>query len=43
VHIKKVGREEKTAFVIWSFPAWFRKEERPVNLFSHLLIIGRKS
>ena len=43
VHIKKVGRMEKTAFVIWSLPAWFRKEERLVNLFSHLLIIGRKS
>jgi hypothetical protein len=35
VPMKKVGREEKTKFTIYSFPAWVRKREVLVNLFSH--------
>ena len=43
VHMEKVGREEKTALVIWSLPAWLRKGDRPIRRFSHLLSKGRKS
>jgi len=41
--MKKVEREEKTEFTICSFPAWERNREVLINLFSHLLIRGRKS
>jgi len=41
--MKKVGRAESTALLIWSLPTWLRREEIPPNLLSHLLTRGKKS
>ena len=43
VHMKKVGKEVKTAFVSSSLPAWDRKLLVLVSLLSHLFIRGMKS
>ena len=42
-HMKKVGSEEKTALVSCILPAWFKKEEIPDSLLSHLFTMGKKS
>jgi hypothetical protein len=43
VHMIKVGRAEKTAFVNSNLPAWLKKEEMLMSLLSHLLTKGQKS
>jgi len=43
VHMAKVGRAEKTAFVNSNLPAWLKKEEMLMSLLSHLLTKGHKS
>jgi hypothetical protein len=41
VHIKKVGKDEKTELTNSNLPAWERKLEEHDNLFSILWIRGK--
>ena len=43
VHMKKMGKVEKTDLISSSFPSLEMRVEHPVSLLSNLCIMGEKS